>query len=130
MKRNNLFRLVMLAISIGSFALLSSCKGPEGPAGPAGAAGAPGADGTDGTPGVAGNAVGDFQLPKPARVFAPVMDGREGPVGVIGRIGGVAGMLFGKAACGSIGAGQLDFKFSAGRVGDVGGHSGVLDAKA
>ncbi|HAW51006.1 MAG TPA: hypothetical protein DCX54_01575 [Flavobacteriales bacterium] len=57
MKRNSIVRFAMLAISVGSFALLSSCKGPEGPAGPAGPAGADGADGTDGTPGVAGNAV-------------------------------------------------------------------------
>ncbi|HAW52127.1 MAG TPA: hypothetical protein DCX54_07350 [Flavobacteriales bacterium] len=54
MKLNKIFTI---AISLGAFALISSCKGPEGPAGPAGPAGADGADGTDGTPGVAGNAV-------------------------------------------------------------------------
>ena len=58
------------------------------------------------------------------------MDGGEGPVWVVGGVGGVAGMFLGKTACGSVGAGQLDFEVSTGRVGDVGGDSGVLDAKA
>ena len=52
MKSNRLFKFALLAISVGSFALMSSCKGPEGPAGAAGAAGADGTNGSDGTPGV------------------------------------------------------------------------------
>jgi len=58
------------------------------------------------------------------------MDGREGPVGVIGGVGDVAGVFLGKAACGCTGAGQLDFEFPTGRVSDVGGDSGVFNTKA
>ena len=79
---------------------------------------------------IARYAVGDLEFPKAARVFAPVVDGGEGPVGVIGGVGGVASMFLGKAAGCSIGAGQLNFEFPTGRVGDIGSDSGVLDAKA
>jgi hypothetical protein len=48
------FKLFFIVLSLGSFAFISSCTGPEGPAGPKGATGA---DGSDGTPGVAGNLV-------------------------------------------------------------------------
>jgi len=58
------------------------------------------------------------------------MDGGEGPIGVVSGVGDVAGVFLGKAACGSIGAGQLDFEFPTGRVGDIGGDSGVLDSQA
>ena len=58
------------------------------------------------------------------------MDGREGPVGVIGGVKYIAGMLFRQAACGSTGAGQWDFEFSTGGVGDIGSDSGVFDAKS
>ena len=58
------------------------------------------------------------------------MDSGEGPVGVIGGVKDIAGMLFRQAACGSTGAGQLDFEFPAGGVRDVGSYSGVFDAKA
>ena len=80
--------------------------------------------------GVAGNAVGDFKFPKAAGVFAPVVDGGEGPIGVVGGVKDIAGMLFGKAAGGSIGAGQLNFEFPTGWMGDIGSDSGVFDAKA
>jgi len=58
------------------------------------------------------------------------VDGREGPVGVVGGIIDVASVFLGKAARGSTGAGQLDFEFPTGRVSDVGGDCGVLDAEA
>ena len=80
--------------------------------------------------GIAGYAVGDLEFPEAAGVFAPVMDSGEGPIGVVGGVKDIAGMLFGKAAGGSIGAGQLNFEFPTGRVGDIGSDSGVFDAKA
>ena len=79
---------------------------------------------------VAGDAVGDLEFPKASGVFAPVVYSGEGPVGVIGGVGGVASMFLGKAAGCSIGAGQLNFEFPTGRVGDIGSDSGVLDAEA
>ena len=57
------------------------------------------------------------------------MDSGEGPVGVIGGVKDIAGMLFRQAAGGSIGAGQLDFEFSTRSMGDIGSDSGVLDAE-
>ena len=57
MKRNKLFKLFVVVLSIGTIALMSSCKGDDGAMGPAGAAGTDGANGTDGTPGVDGNEV-------------------------------------------------------------------------
>ena len=57
MKHSRFLKLFVIAIGVGAFAFMSSCKGPEGPQGPSGVNGIDGVDGTDGTPGVAGNAV-------------------------------------------------------------------------
>lgn len=68
MRTNKLLQFVTLFICAISFALITSCEGPQGPPGPAGPAGADGADGatgatgpagadgTDGTDGVSGSA--------------------------------------------------------------------------
>lgn len=62
MKTNKLLQFVTLFICAISFALITSCEGPQGPAGPAGpqgdtgAQGPAGEDGTDGTDGVSGSA--------------------------------------------------------------------------
>ena len=80
--------------------------------------------------GIARYAVGDLEFPKAARVFAPVVDGGEGPVGVVGRIEWIAGMFLGQTAGGAVGAGQLNLEFPTGGVRNIGSDSGVFDAKS
>jgi hypothetical protein len=57
MRKYTLLHCLMMAGLMFSFALMTSCEGPQGPPGPAGPAGPVGQKGDDGTPGVSGNDV-------------------------------------------------------------------------